>query len=397
MTDAQNHSRWVPLAVAALLVLATAPTGGLPSAATAASVALLLLAAGTSTLAIRRRPSISIPRPTVLGVVSGVLAVPAALSLANRILPGSLAGLVAFAVVLPISTALVVAAPFARGPNDGRTRLITVGFVVVCSGLSALEALGPFGRHIDVYEFLTRGVDALLHGANPYATVYPNIYTPQESLGFYGSGAVVGDHLAYGFPYLPGTLFGAIPGYLLGDVRLSGVLLLGLLAALIVLTTADLRGRLVAATLVTAPAIMTVVTESWTEPLQLALIGFAVCNETSQPAGRRRAPRLHAGHEAVPRRWRCRRSGCSAGSVPARRDWLILLGSAVAVTLPFLLANPREFWRAVVEWQLIQPFRSDSVSLLALSVNQFGWPPAAVYGVLPSLSGWPSRCCWPGG
>ena len=71
----------------------------------------------------------------------------------------------------------------------------------------------------------------------------------------------------------------------------------------------------------------------------------------------------------------------------ARRDWLILLGSAVAVTLPFLLANPREFWRAVVEWQLIQPFRSDSVSLLALSVNQFGWPPAAVYGVLPIAVG----------
>ncbi len=385
MTDAQNHSRWVPLAVAALLVLATAPTGGLPSAATGASVALLLLAAGTSALAIRRRPSISIPRPTVLGVVSGVLAVPAALSLANRILPGSLAGLVAFAVVLPISTALVVAAPFARGPNDGRTRLITVGFVVVCSGLSAL-ALGPFGRHIDVYEFLTRGVDALLHGANPYATVYPNIYTPQESLGFYGSGAVVGDHLAYGFPYLPGTLFGAIPGYLLGDVRLSGVVLLGLLAVLIVLTTADLRGRLVAATLVTAPAIMTVVTGSWTEPLQLALIGFAVV------ALKRRNLLVAAvllGFTlatkqylvvALPAFWLLR-------GVFARRDWLILLGSAVAVTLPFLLANPREFWRAVVEWQLIQPFRSDSVSLLALSVNQFGWPPAAVYGVLPIAVG----------
>ena len=82
----------------------------------------------------------------------------------------------------------------------------------------------------------------------------------------------------------------------------------------------------------------------------------------------------------------------------ARRDWLILLGSAVAVTLPFLLANPREFWRAVVEWQLIQPFRSDSVSLLALSVNQFG---VAARRRLRrrrrSPSGWPSRCCWPGG
>ncbi|MEP6648912.1 MAG: hypothetical protein ABJA74_03245, partial [Lapillicoccus sp.] len=206
------------------------------------------------------------------------------------------------------------------------------------------------------------------------------------SLAFYGSGAVLSDHLAYGFPYLPGTLVGTIPGYLLGDVRLSGVIMLGLLAVLVVLTTADLRGRLVAATLVTAPAIMTVVTGSWTEPMQVALIGFAVV------ALRRRhllAAAVLLGLTLATKRY-------LVVALPAfwllrgtfvRRDWIALLGSAVAVTLPFLLANPGEFWRAVVEWQLIQPFRPDSLSLLALSVNHFGWPPAAVYGVLPILVG----------
>ncbi len=384
MTDPATTVRWVPLAAAALLILATAPTG-LSTPASATSVLLLLVAGATSIMAARGHTVLSVPRNAVVGIVSGVLAVPASLSLGDRLLSGSLVGLVAFAVVLPISTALVVAAPFARGSNDRRTRLVMLGFVVVFSALSAL-ALGTLGRAIDVYEFLTRGVDALLHGSNPYATVFPNIYTPQESLAYYGPGAVVGDHLAYGFPYLPGTLLGAIPGFLLGDVRLSGVLLLGLLAVLMVLTTADLRGRLVAVTLITAPAIMTVIQGSWTEPMQVALIGFAVVALKRRhllPAALLLGLTLATKQYlvvALPAFWLLR-------GAFARRDWFILLGSAVAVTLPFLLANPREFWRAVVEWQLIQPFRSDSVSLLALSVNQFGWPPAAVYGVLPIAVG----------
>ncbi|MEP6650119.1 MAG: hypothetical protein ABJA74_09420 [Lapillicoccus sp.] len=180
MTDPSTSSRWVPPAVAALIVLATAH-GGVSAVATATSLVLLLLAGATAILAARRRSPLSAPRNAVLGIVSGVLAVPASLSLADRLAPGSLVGQLAFVLALPISTVLVVAAPFARRPSDRRMRLVTVAFVLVASSLSAL-ALGPLGRRIDVYVFLTQGVGALLRGENPYTTVFPNIYTPQESL-----------------------------------------------------------------------------------------------------------------------------------------------------------------------------------------------------------------------
>jgi hypothetical protein len=70
-----------------------------------------------------------------------------------------------------------------------------------------------------------------------------------------------------------------------------------------------------------------------------------------------------------------------------RRTILIGLGLAAAVTLPFFLLNPSAFWKAIVEYQLIQPFRSDSVSLLVSSVNAFGWPPPWTFGVLPLAAG----------
>jgi len=66
---------------------------------------------------------------------------------------------------------------------------------------------------------------------------------------------------------------------------------------------------------------------------------------------------------------------------------LIGLGVAGAVTLPFFLVNTGAFWKAIVEYQLIQPFRADSLSLLVSSVNTFGWPPPWTYGVLPLVGG----------
>ena len=376
MTDSSSPSpRWVPLAAAGLIVLATAQNGGGSTLTTAASVILLLIAGATSYLA-TRNGRLSVPGSVVLGVLSAGLAVPAALSLAGNLAPGSLAWKVAFTVGVPTLTGLAVAAPSRSTVPTRGWRLFTVGVIVLVSGLSA-AALGAVGRRIDVHVFLTEGVSSLLHGSNPYTTTFPNIYSHQESVAYYGAGAVVGDHLAYGFPYLPGTLLGAVPGYLLGDVRLSGVLLLGLLAVLVVLTTSDLRGRFVALTLVTAPVIMAVVTGSWTEPVQVALVGFAIV------AVRRRRLLVAAillGLAvatkqylvvALPSLWLLR-------GIFGRREWVALFGSAVVVTLPFVVADPREFWRAVVEWQLIQPFRPDSVSLLALSVNELGWPPTAV-------------------
>jgi hypothetical protein len=47
------------------------------------------------------------------------------------------------------------------------------------------------------------------------------------------------------------------------------------------------------------------------------------------------------------------------------RSLLVACLIAAFITLPFLLWNPPEFWRSVVEWQFIQPFRPDSLSFAA--------------------------------
>src|SRR5438045_8362690 len=43
---------------------------------------------------------------------------------------------------------------------------------------------------------------------------------------------------------------------------------------------------------------------------------------------------------------------------------------ALAITVPFILWNPAAFWRAVVEFQFIQPFRIDALSHLVWMHNQ---------------------------
>jgi hypothetical protein len=388
VSDSSSRStRWVPLAAAALIVLANAQKGGGSTLATAASVVLFLLAGATSLLGTRGDVLSARygPRPAVLGVVSAALALPASLYLVDRLVSQSAVWKVAFSVVVTTLVGLAVAAPSASAAATRRWRAFAVAVIILVSGLSA-ASLGAVGRRIDVYMFLTEGVGSLLHGANPYTTTFPNVYSPQESIAYYGAGAVVGDHLAYGFPYLPGALLDAVPGYLLGDVRFSGVLLLGLLSMLVLLTTADLRGRFVALTLVTAPVVMAVITGSWTEPAQVALVGFAVVALKRRHLlvaaillGLAFATKQYLV-VALPALWLLR-------GVFGRRQWLALVGTALVVTLPFVVAAPHEFWRAVVEWQLIQPFRPDSVSLLALSVNHLGWPPPAVYGLLPIAVG----------
>jgi len=70
-----------------------------------------------------------------------------------------------------------------------------------------------------------------------------------------------------------------------------------------------------------------------------------------------------------------------------RRVILISVGVAAVATLPFFLIDPAAFWKTIVQYQLIQPFRADSVSLLVSSVNTFSWPPPWTYGALPLLGG----------
>lgn len=240
--------------------------------------------------------------------------------------------------------------------------------------------------HQDVQVFLSDSAVALLHGQNPYSITFPNIFRSPETELFYGPGVVVDGRITYGFPYLPVSLLVALPGQLLGDVRYGQLIAMTVTALVLYRLASDRIGRTAAVLGVAAPAAIPVLTGAWTEPTLVALLACLVL------ALERRQLVLGAALLglflvskqyvviAIPAVWLLR-------PWLTRRTILTGLGVAAAVTLPFFLVDPPAFWKAIVEFQLIQPFRADSVSLLVASVNAFGWPPPWTYGVLPFVGG----------
>jgi hypothetical protein len=249
--------------------------------------------------------------------------------------------------------------------------------------VALLQSSPPF---IDVEVFLRDGAVAVLHGHNPYAMTFPNIYPPKLTAQYYGNGVVINNRITFGFPYLPVTLLLAVPGWLVGDVRYSQLIAMLVTALILRRLASDRVGRAAAVLGVAAPAAIPVLTGAWTEPTLVALLACLVLTlERRRVAFAAVSLGLFLVSKqyvviAIPLIWLIRQW-------LTRRTILIGLGLAAAVTLPFFLLNPSAFWKAIVEYQLIQPFRSDSVSKLVSSVNAFGWPPPWTFGVLPLAAG----------
>jgi uncharacterized membrane protein len=134
------------------------------------------------------------------------------------------------------------------------------------------------------------------------------------------------------------------------------------------------------------PGSVLVVTQGWTESVVVMLLGL-VAYATY---------RGHAALGAAALGLLCVSKQYVVVILPCLfllRPWLTRRKAAVAgataalCTAPFILVNTSAFWHSIVEFQLAQPFRPDSVSLLVWSVITFGWPPPAVFGVLPIVAG----------
>ena len=239
---------------------------------------------------------------------------------------------------------------------------------------------------IDVAVFLRDGAVAVLHDHNPYSLTFANIYPQPLADLFYGRGVVIDGRITFGFPYLPVSLLVAIPGQLLGDVRYSQLIAMLVTALVLRRLATDRVGRAAAVLGVSAPAAIPMLTGAWTEPTLVALLA---CLVLALERHRHAFVAVLLGLFLVSKQY-------VVIAIPVIwliRQWLtrrvifVGLGVATAVTLPFVLVGPAPFWKAIVEYQLIQPFRSDSLSLLVSSVNTFGWPPPWTYGVLPFVGG----------
>jgi hypothetical protein len=259
--------------------------------------------------------------------------------------------------------ALLVGGLLTQRPFLGWLHVPALVAVHVVLGLYVLKACPE--PHIDVFYFQRDSSAALLHGQNPYALSFPNIYG--DATPFYGPGMSVAGRTRFGFLYPPLSLFMVLPGHLLGDYRFALVAATALSALLMAYARPGGVGPIACAVFLFSPRIYFVLEQGWTEPLVVLLLSgvvFAGC----------RAPRLvpfvyglflaSKQHMVlgVPLGIKLLRE---RGARPAVRLYGIALFLAAIVTLPLALWNIPAFWKDVVAFQVHQPFRADALSYLA--------------------------------
>lgn len=219
---------------------------------------------------------------------------------------------------------------------------------------------------IDVHVFQQRSCEALAHGRNPYAITFPNIYGPNTFV--YGADDARADRLDYGYPYMPLTLYMAMPGYLLGgDHRWSQLAAMTLAAALLAYSGDGVLWRLAAIMLLFSPRLFMTLELAWTEPFVILLLSLTLFCARRLP----QAMPLALGLLLAGKQYMVLAVPLTALLVRpfSWRAWLMLVaksaGVALAVTLPLALWDVRAFLKSAVLWQFRQPFRNDALSYLA--------------------------------
>jgi hypothetical protein len=271
---------------------------------------------------------------------------------------------------LLLTAATLVGLGLVRNPAVERWRIPL--FLVVYAALGVWRIKATPAPHIDVWVWHNEALDALLHGRNPYAGSMPNIY---EDAKFYDPSMVVDGRVLTGFQYPPVSLYFALPGYLLGDYRYS--LLAGMLVAgaCMAYTRPNGFGAIAMAVWLCCPRALFILEHGWTEPMLVMLVAVFLCCVV-------RAPKyafiplglLIAGKQYMaiflPLVWLLpTKDGVPRGNVG------LVVRAVVAggvVTLPFFLINPKAFFECMVLLQLRQPFRVESLSLVAWWFTQFG-------------------------
>jgi hypothetical protein len=248
--------------------------------------------------------------------------------------------------------------------------------------LAVFAALGIWTVHyspqpaIDVWMFQQNAAAELLHGHNPYAMTFPDIYhsTLLGHQQVYGTGLVVEDRLQFGFPYPPVSLLLATVGYLaVGDHRYAQVAAL-VLAGLFMGYSG--RGRIAmpgAALFLFMPRVFFVLGRGWTEPFVVMLLAatiFCACRRSRWlpvALGLFLATKQYLIF-AVPLTYFLLPSSEDAPGGIRWRAWFDLLWktilTAAIVTLPFVLWDPHAFWKSTMSVQELAPFRWDALSYL---------------------------------
>ncbi len=343
-----------------------------PTALKWALAALGLMAVGTLTLARPHSSSRSAPTVLLTVMAAGLLW---QLAMLVGTMPGRAvspdANLDLFRAGVAIEGAILALA-LLRHARIERCWFPALLLVHALLGIWLLRAAPE--PEIDVIVVHREAIDALLTSEDPYRISFANIYGKDSAL-FYNPRALVGDRVAFGYPYPPLTLFLAVPGQVLaGDYRYAELAALLLGAALIGYARPSLHARLAAALLLTTPRGFFVLEQGWTEPISVLMTALVVFLMVRRPA----IVPWAGGLLAVTKQYYLLagplllKYAFSLGWRGLTRFVVIATCAGAAVTLPLALWHPNRFLEAVVLLQTREPFRPDSLSLLSWAFRN-GW------------------------
>lgn len=366
---------WLPIAVA-LLNLAVAKTNGLYSRP---AIFMLLAATVVFTRSLRRDSGLSGHRvlSVLIIVLQGLMAL-GAQPLNDVVLRFTEARPYYACVAVALLTCTLAIAL----PRLARALLIPALLATAVLGVWIIRT-NPDPR-VDVYLYQQLSPQSLLQGTNPYTITFPNPYAPAENWVF-APGTVTPDRILFGFPYMPVSLLGVLPGYLLGDYRYAHLAAILGTAALLGFCTSRRTGPLAAALLLTHSRLPWIIEWGWTEPLVGLLLVFAVVS-----VGRRTLSWVSMGLFLASKQYLALlvplvfpRTPAASQRANQERSILGLLKSpgllalivASLVTLPLALWDFSAFWRSAAALQFAQPYRPDALSLPALLNDLFGYRP----------------------
>jgi hypothetical protein len=262
-------------------------------------------------------------------------------------------------------------------------------FIAACAlGMSVSVLIASPHPRIDVWTLQQGAADAIIHGHDPYAVAYPNVYAGTAGMQFLAPGVLNGSGWIDVFPYPPLTfLLGAPAMLLFHDVRFMLLATMAIAAwALRQIGEGDLP-ELAALLVLLHPTTFFVLEQSWTEPLVLAAFGATVVamRQGGQGARGPTAIGVVGGVLAAAKQYSPILAVPLAFALPARARWrsIAIAASVLAATLlPFALWDARELWRDLAEFQVLQPFRMDALSWLVPIARRLGRPPSAGWGFL---------------
>lgn len=357
MTRAAEAAPWFAIAMASvawLIGLALYVSGGLYSTVGLALVTLSILVCAASL--VWPGPSVSMPtsRTALAGLASLLLVEVLLLSSATPAWRNTV-------LVLGVFSALQMFESRFRRP------LLWVALAAFCAVAAYHVRNVVRVPAIDVFVFQQLAAAGFLHGVNPYAPTYPNVYDLHTP--FYGPGVVdASNRLTVGLPYPPLSLMLVLPGYVLGgDCRYTDIFAVAATAWLMATAIGSRWAGLVALLFLATPRVLHVIANSWTESLLVLTFSLVMFSALRW----RRALPYALGLFAATKQY-------SLLSLPLTvmllkpadgwREWARMAGTAAlvvaVVTLPFVLWDPPAFWRSVVEFQFLQPRRADSLSHL---------------------------------